>query len=47
MEIISHPKYYVNGWKGGSKARIKTYNIAEISEKVRNITGRIRNVTKK
>ena len=40
------PKYYANGWKWGSKARIKTYNIAEISEKIRNITGRIGNVTK-
>ena len=39
------PKYYPNGRKGGSKARIKTYSAAEFGEKIGNITGKIRNVT--
>ena len=39
------PKYYPNGWKGGGKARIKTYSAAEFGEKIGNITGKIRNVT--
>ena len=38
-------KYYPNGWKGGSKARIKTYSAAEFGEKIGNITGKIGNVT--
>lgn len=38
------PKYYENGWNGGSKAGIKTFKVARIGEKVSKVTGPIGNV---
>src|SRR5690606_40611520 len=30
---VFSPKFYASGWKGGSVARIKTYNLAKIGKR--------------
>ena len=32
------PKYYSSGWGGGSRAKIKTYKISKIGEKISKVT---------